>query len=129
MNFGGPLLGIFACRQEHIRKMPGRVIGLTRDANGHRAFCMTLQTREQHIRREKAMSNICTNESLLAVAAATYLSVLAPTGCVASPPTTSDARGTSPRQSTRSRLHRAELPRGPLQRIRRAPQERLCVRP
>src|SRR5439155_1565001 len=75
MNFGGPLLGIFACRQEHIRKMPGRVIGLTRDVNGHRAFCMTLQTREQHIRREKAMSNICTNESLLAVAAAAYLSV------------------------------------------------------
>ena len=75
MNFGGPLLGIFACRQEHIRKMPGRVIGLTRDAKGHRAFCMTLQTREQHIRREKAMSNICTNESLLAVAAAAYLSV------------------------------------------------------
>src|SRR6266567_1007024 len=75
MNFGGPLLGIFACRQEHIRKMPGRVIGLTRDANGHRAFCMTLQTREQHIRREKAMSNICTNESLLAVAAATFVAV------------------------------------------------------
>ncbi|TLZ77736.1 MAG: aminomethyl-transferring glycine dehydrogenase subunit GcvPA [Methanobacteriota archaeon] len=75
MNFGGPLLGIFACRQEHIRKMPGRVIGLTRDTKGHRAFCMTLQTREQHIRREKAMSNICTNESLLAVAAAAYLSV------------------------------------------------------
>jgi len=80
MNFGGPLLGIFACRADHIRKMPGRVIGLTRDANGHRAFCMTLQTREQHIRREKAMSNICTNESLLAVAAATYLSVLGANG-------------------------------------------------
>ena len=80
VNFGGPLLGIFACRQEHIRKMPGRVIGLTRDVNGHRAFCMTLQTREQHIRREKAMSNICTNESLLAVAAASYLSVLGSNG-------------------------------------------------
>ena len=79
-NFGGPLLGIFACRQEHVRKMPGRVIGLTRDANGHRAFCMTLQTREQHIRREKAMSNICTNESLLAVSAAAYLAVLGSNG-------------------------------------------------
>src|SRR3989449_1404652 len=75
MNFGGPLLGIFACRQSHIRKMPGRVIGLTRDAKGHRAFCMTLQTRAPHIRREKAMSNICTNESLLAVAAATFVAV------------------------------------------------------
>jgi glycine dehydrogenase subunit 1 len=80
MNFGGPLLGIFACRQEHIRRMPGRVIGLTRDAEGRRAFCMTLQTREQHIRREKAMSNICTNESLLAVAAATFVSVLGANG-------------------------------------------------
>src|SRR6266571_4378555 len=80
MNFGGPLLGVFACRQQHIRKMPGRVIGLTRDAKGHRAFCMTLQTREQHIRREKAMSNICTNESLLAVAAAAYMAVLGSNG-------------------------------------------------
>src|SRR3989454_11674498 len=80
MNFGGPLLGVFACRQQHIRKKPGRVIGLTRDAKGHRAFCMTLQTREQHIRREKTMSNICTNESLLAVAAATYMAVLGSNG-------------------------------------------------
>jgi len=79
-NFGGPLLGVFACRQEHVRKMPGRVIGLTRDVKGHRAFCMTLQTREQHIRREKAMSNICTNESLLAVAAAAYMAVLGSNG-------------------------------------------------
>jgi glycine dehydrogenase subunit 1 len=80
VNFGGPLLGVFACRQEHVRKMPGRVIGLTKDADGHRAFCMTLQTREQHIRREKAMSNICTNESLLAVAAAAYMAVLGSNG-------------------------------------------------
>jgi glycine dehydrogenase subunit 1 len=80
MNFGGPLLGIFACRREHIRKMPGRVIGMTKDVSGHRAFCMTLQTREQHIRREKAMSNICTNESLLAVGAVTYMSVLGSNG-------------------------------------------------
>lgn len=80
VNFGGPLLGIFACRQEHVRKMPGRVIGLTKDAEGHRAFCMTLQTREQHIRREKAMSNICTNESLMAVGSAAYMAVLGANG-------------------------------------------------
>ncbi len=80
VNFGGPLLGIFAVRQEHVRRMPGRVIGLTKDADGHRAFCMTLQTREQHIRREKAMSNICTNESLLSVAAAAYMAVLGANG-------------------------------------------------
>jgi glycine dehydrogenase subunit 1 len=80
MNFGGPLLGIFATRQEHVRKMPGRVIGLTRDMEGNRAFCMTLQTREQHIRRSKATSNICTNEALMAVAAATYLAILGRNG-------------------------------------------------
>ncbi len=80
VNFGGPLLGIFATRQEHVRRMPGRVIGLTKDAEGHRAFCMTLQTREQHIRREKAMSNICTNESLLSVASAAYMAVLGSNG-------------------------------------------------
>jgi glycine dehydrogenase subunit 1 len=78
--FGGPLLGIFACREEHIRRMPGRVIGMTRDAEGRRAFCMTMQSREQHIRREKAMSNICTNETLLAVASAAYMSVLGANG-------------------------------------------------
>lgn len=80
VNFGGPLAGIFACRSEHIRKMPGRVIGLTKDARGHRAFCMTLQTREQHIRRERAMSNICTNETLVAIASAVFMAVLGSNG-------------------------------------------------
>jgi glycine dehydrogenase subunit 1 len=80
MNFGGPLLGLFGCRQEHVRKMPGRVIGMTRDLAGRRSFAMTLQTREQHIRREKATSNICTNEALAALAASVYLGIVGRTG-------------------------------------------------
>ncbi len=79
-NLGGPLVGIFACRKEHIRRMPGRIMGLTRDHDGRRAFCMTLQTREQHIRRDKATSNICTNEALAAVASSIHLAVLGRTG-------------------------------------------------
>ena len=80
VNYGGPLIGIFACREELVRKMPGRVIGLTRDVEGRRAFCMTLQTREQHIRRERAMSNICTNETLMAVVSAAYVGVVGAEG-------------------------------------------------
>jgi glycine dehydrogenase subunit 1 len=80
MNLGGPMIGLFGCKVEHVRKMPGRLIGMTADLDGKRAYCMTLQTREQHIRRSKATSNICTNEALLALAAAAYLSVVGRNG-------------------------------------------------
>jgi glycine dehydrogenase subunit 1 len=82
MNYGGPLLGLFACREDRLlRQMPGRLIGMTRTKDGaSKAFTMVLQTREQHIRREKANSNICTNEALCAVAAAVYLSLMGARG-------------------------------------------------
>lgn len=80
MSYGGPSIGIFGCKADHVRKMPGRLIGMTEDAEGRRSFCMTLQTREQHIRRSKATSNIRTNEALLAVAVAAHLAVLGRAG-------------------------------------------------
>jgi len=76
LQFGGPTTGLFGCRKEHTRKMPGRIIGMTKDRTGRRAFCMTLLTREQHIRRSKAMSNICTNQSLLSLAFAAHCALL-----------------------------------------------------
>ncbi len=76
LNFGGPYLGFFATREKHVRRMAGRLVGETSDGDGRRGYVLTLATREQHIRRERATSNICTNQGLLALAASVYMAAL-----------------------------------------------------
>ncbi|MBE9528961.1 MAG: aminomethyl-transferring glycine dehydrogenase subunit GcvPA [Proteobacteria bacterium] len=82
LNYGGPYLGFMACREKFLRQMPGRLVGETVDTEGRRAFCLTFATREQHIRRERATSNICTNHGLTALAASVHMALLGPSGLV-----------------------------------------------
>ncbi len=80
MNFGGPTAGFIACKEKFMRQLPGRLAGRTLDKNGNQAFCLTIQTREQHIKREKATSNICSNQALVGLCATLYLSVMGEKG-------------------------------------------------
>ena len=80
MTAGGPIYGFFACSAAYMRQMPGRIVGRTIDVDGNTAYCLTLSTREQHIRRHRATSNLCTNETLIALMGAMHMALLGPEG-------------------------------------------------
>jgi len=80
LQYGAPYLGFMACREQYLRKMPGRVVGVTTDEAGRRGYCLVLQTREQHIKRERATSNVCTNQGLMAMRASVYMSAMGRSG-------------------------------------------------
>ena len=105
MNFGGPLVGFFAARRSYLRQMPGRLVSQTKDKEGRTGYVLTLQTREQHIRRERATSNICTNQGLMMLAATVYLSAHGQAGSAARWPSSACGRRTTRRSGwPRARL-------------------------